>query len=330
MKKVKYTLLTLLLSLLPITVYAKSNIKMQTNNFIYILILILIIFGVILLILFWIFPGLFTSMIKAKLGEPEVKRNYGYLNNKEINLDEVLTFKDLPCKGDIYRASVIPYLNNFEYHEDRILGAILLKMIREKKIELEDGLIKIIEGGDFTNSSERKMFEIMRKASIDGILSTKDLTRYCETNYKEYMAFLKGLKDNEIYNLQKQGHIYKRTSKEECLQENILDEEIYEDTLHYYGLRKYLKEFTLIDEKELQSIILWDEYIMFAYLFGMAKEVAKELKDLDIDLPPDFSQIFDYSKTGNGVDIVAKMDDLSMFVSTFVAVAGIVALGAGK
>ena len=46
------------------------------------------------------------------------------------------------------------------------------------------------------------------------------------------------------------------------------------------GLKNFLKEFTLIKEKEPIEVHLWNEYLIYAQIFGMAKEVAKQFKKL--------------------------------------------------
>ncbi len=45
-------------------------------------------------------------------------------------------------------------------------------------------------------------------------------------------------------------------------------------------LKKYLKEFTLIKEREPIEVSLWNEYLMYAQIFGMADEVANQFKKL--------------------------------------------------
>ena len=35
-----------------------------------------------------------------------------------------------------------------------------------------------------------------------------------------------------------------------------------------------------MDTKEVMEVKLWDEYLMFAYLFGIADKVAKQLKNM--------------------------------------------------
>ena len=59
-----------------------------------------------------------------------------------------------------------------------------------------------------------------------------------------------------------------------------MDDTIYEDSSKLYGLKLYLDEFSSINTKEVMEVHLWDEYLMFAYIFGIADKVAKQLKNL--------------------------------------------------
>ena len=46
------------------------------------------------------------------------------------------------------------------------------------------------------------------------------------------------------------------------------------------GLKKFLKEFSAIDTREPIEVNLWNEYLMYAQIFGLAKEVADQFKKL--------------------------------------------------
>lgn len=59
-----------------------------------------------------------------------------------------------------------------------------------------------------------------------------------------------------------------------------MDDTIYEESKKLYGLKLYLEEFSKINTKEVIEVHLWDEYLMFAYLFGIADKVAKQLKNM--------------------------------------------------
>ena len=61
-----------------------------------------------------------------------------------------------------------------------------------------------------------------------------------------------------------------------------------------YGLKKYLTEFSKIGEKEPIEVKLWDEYLIYAHLLGIAKEVAKQFKKLYPEIIENSNYGFDY------------------------------------
>ena len=121
---------------------------------------------------------------------------------------------------------------------------------------------------------------MLEAAGDDKILEPKEFGKWAKRHYDTFFKVFKDLKENEITKLRGEGHLYTRTNKEECKKKNVMDDVIYEDSTRLYGLKKFLQEFTEIDKKETLEVHLWDEYLMFAYLFGIADKVAKQLKNL--------------------------------------------------
>ena len=73
------------------------------------------------------------------------------------------------------------------------------------------------------------------------------------------------------------------------------------------GLKKYLSEFTLVSERETPEVVLWQDYLTFATLFGIADKVAAQLKEINADI---------YRETVGGNDIsVTETIYLSRFIS---------------
>lgn len=58
-----------------------------------------------------------------------------------------------------------------------------------------------------------------------------------------------------------------------------LKEEYHEEYEHLIGLKKYLKDYSKIKERYPIEIVLWNQYLVFATLFGIADKVGKELKE---------------------------------------------------
>ena len=63
-----------------------------------------------------------------------LKSGYGYAGNKKIDKKNVNMFRDIPCNKNIYYANALIKLNGFDYKDTNILGAILLKWVKEGKI----------------------------------------------------------------------------------------------------------------------------------------------------------------------------------------------------
>ncbi len=229
-------------------------------------------------------------IIAVIAGVSAYRNGYGYKDNKKIDKKNVPMFRDIPCNKDIYYANALIKLNEFGYKEANIFGAIILKWIKEDKISFknetkgifnkETSVIDLNKSPDFDTIIERKIFDIMYEASGDGVLEAKELEKWCKKHYSKFFSTFNQIVDDEITKLKSENHIYKRTTKQECSKKNVMDDTIYEDSTRLYGLKKFFEEFSRMHEKEAIEVKLWDEYLMFAYLFGIADKVAKQFKDL--------------------------------------------------
>ena len=238
-----------------------------------------------ILFVFLVFIFIFFKSYSIK-----TENKYGYVDNKKINKKEVPMFRDIPCNKDIYYANILIKLNDFGYNKFNILGAIILKWVRSgiitfqnKKIGIfnrETSVIHINTNPLFDNHIERSIFEMMLYASNDRILEAKELEILAKENYEVFLDIFDTIEENEINYLKSKLHIYNRIYRKECKYRNIMDDKIYNDSVELYGLKKYLEEFSKIDTKEVMEVKLWDEYLMFAYLFGIADKVANQLKDM--------------------------------------------------
>ena len=241
----------------------------------------------------YILPIIFTFLPFAISGiaiSKSLQEGYGYKDNKTINKKEVPMFRDIPCNKDIYYANVLTKLNNFGYRESNIFGAILLKWIRQNKIVFrnevkgifnkETSTIDLTLNPTFDDEIEKELFDVMYKASGDGILESKELEKWCRKNYSKFLGLFTRITNREIQKLKTNNHIYDRVNKEECKKKHIMDDKIYDDSVKLYGLKKYLEEFSSMNTKEAIEVNLWDEYLMFAYIFGIADKVAKQFKNL--------------------------------------------------
>lgn len=250
-----------------------------------------------------IFLPFLIFFIIIKLG---IESGYGYINNKKIDKKNINMFRDIPCNKDIYYANTLIKLNNFGYKESNILGAIILKWVKEDKVSFrnekvgifnkETSVIDLTKEVSFDNEIEEKLFKMMKKASGDGMLETREFEKWASKNYTEFLGLFKRIENNKINELKSNNHIYKRENRKDCKKKNIMDDMIYEDSVKLYGLKKYLEEFSNMDTKEVMEVKLWDEYLMFAYLFGIADKVARQMKNMYPEIVTAMEQSnFDYN-----------------------------------
>ena len=209
---------------------------------------------------------------------------YGYKDNKQITKKNTPYFRDIPCNKDIYYANALVQLNEFTKSTSNILGAILLKWVKENKIKVikddKKTSLQFDKNIVIDNKLENELYNIMYTASKDGILENKELEKWARKNYSKYLGIFDRIKNQKINELKQAGHIYKRKNRQECKYKNVLDDTLYEDSKKLYGLKLFLEDFSSIDTKEVIEVKLWDEYLMFAYLFGIADKVAKQIKNL--------------------------------------------------
>ncbi len=59
---------------------------------------------------------------------------------------------------------------------------------------------------------------------------------------------------------------------------SIYTEQGAEEKGKWKGLKKFMEDFSLIDEREIPELVLWEKYLVYATAFGIADKVMKQLK----------------------------------------------------
>lgn len=240
----------------------------------------ILIFGV-----FFVTIGVSTSMSK--------KVSFGTIGNKVRK--DVPNFRDIPCNKDIYRAYWIATNYNLTKKKEDFLGAILLKWLRNGNIQIEkvvkDGLFKdktndnvvFLKRPDNAIELEGQLYDYMYEASLDGKLESNEFKRWCSKNYKKILHWFDDVLEFENKMLVNEGKAKVETvTTLKFFKHDVyhIDDSMMQEAEQMAGLKKFLKEFTLIKEREPIEVSLWNEYLMYAQIFGMADEVASQFKKL--------------------------------------------------
>ena len=134
------------------------------------------------------------------------------------------------------------------------------------------------------NRLDETILDYLQHASgSNGILETKEFERWCQKNYEKIDSFFEDIETYVEENYRKAGLL-----KTEVLTTKYLgmtfhkDIDVYslqvkEEMIHILGLKTFLEEMSLIHEKEVIEVKMWEDYLIFASILNLAKEVEKEL-----------------------------------------------------
>ena len=65
---------------------------------------------------------------------------------------------------------------------------------------------------------------------------------------------------------------------------NVFTIEGMNEIAKWKGLKKYMEDFSLLNEKEVPEIVIWEEFLVYATAFGIADKVLKQLKSVYPDI----------------------------------------------
>ena len=134
----------------------------------------------------------------------------------------------------------------------------------------------------FICSSERSLFSILKEASIKGVLIQDSLDMLAKRKYDCLLNWFNDTLNKEKYRLANEGVVRLYTSKTNF---KVLDMEcLRNEAIHLKGLKKYLKNYTKIADREILEVELFEEYLIYAQIFGIAKKVRKNFEKLYPDL----------------------------------------------
>lgn len=206
-------------------------------------------------------------------------------------------YRDIPCNKDIFRAYYIGYNYGLLKNKTDILGAIILKWLKDSIIRIEqkekgtifkkeNTMIVLNETNpesSIDNVQEKKLFKMLYEASNDGILEDKEFERWCKKSYSRILKWFDNILDIEKDKLIAEGLIRleeKTTLKIFKNKVHTATAQLKDEAIQLAGLKKFLKEYTLIKEREAIEVAIFEEYLIYAQMMGIAKQVAKDFKDL--------------------------------------------------
>jgi len=196
-----------------------------------------------------------------------------------IPIKEVEWSRDIPFGGNIPASA---YTLEQTAVESNPTQALVLRLIYKGSLSATKSDSEVLlshseEGGSSAelDDCERTLLEMIREASgSDGILRKKEFSRWAEQNVEKIEAY------NNLCSAQGKKYLKDKL----YLEGRQFTPDGQKNARNLLGLKMFLKDFTLVGERETPEVSLWKEYLVFGALFGIAETVAKQLKDINTEV----------------------------------------------
>ena len=221
-------------------------------------------------------------VIQKATGRVDSKKIYGV--NKVTGW-----WREPPLDGNLFASYYIYEKGNrfpgTEWpHGKDLVGACFLKWVLEKKVipvKADDKgkryNLQFSPGAMFEDASEGALYNMALEAAGENlILETGEFERWSKRKYEKIMNWPGRAAASGCKYLQEQGLLSSagRTT-----------EEGQEKARQVLQFKNFLNDFTLNDERGVPEVTLWNDYLVFAQMYGIADQVASQLKKL---YPADF------------------------------------------
>lgn len=203
-------------------------------------------------------------------------------------------FQEIPYEGNLSDLYIL-IEKGWDKEFQNYMSAYLLKWIKENRIiarkedigmlfKKEETVFEIVDGHySPEDHMEKTLFEYMNESTENSrIIQSKTFSKWVGRNY------------DRIENL-----IYKARdlSRDKLISLGYLTEEVEVNTFTKYrkiilteegkilvsklvGFENYLKDYSLLNERDSYNVHIWDDFMIYAALYGITEEVQKEFKNI--------------------------------------------------
>lgn len=183
-------------------------------------------------------------------------------------------------------------------NEAQLLQAYLIQLMKNHAIIIrkteptsENGYshfeMNINAAASLEGSSEQNLLEILIGATGSyNTLTEGELKKYLSDNpnvghqhpINIWIEDVKTIGNNDFFDLGGYDEIPGNYFK---MRQVILSQGGFEYIQEILNFKKFLKDFTKISEREAHEVELWDDYLVFATLFGIVDQVAKQMRKIN-------------------------------------------------
>jgi hypothetical protein len=260
----------------------------------------------------------FTMLVMYLAGRKLVRKASGKVSRRDkkkilgTDPNSVGWCRDIPFNGNLIAADYTLTRLGEDRKKNALASAEILRMIYKGYLDVhkdangnvEISFAKSKEGKDPVDEIANDLWSMMLEASGDDrVLQDKEFSKWSKRNTKRlynWTSKVTSMGSNQLRSngwMAIAGSAYSAAGQEQA--RNLI------------GFRKFLDDFTLTGQRETIEAHLWQEYLVFGALLGVADKVAKQLKDID---PILFEKTVGYDY-GTFHSVLYNMDALSRSIT---------------
>lgn len=236
---------------------------------------------------------------------------------RKVSLSEntsIPYYREIPLQKDLIKIFYIANKYDLIENESNIIGAFLLKWMKEKRISIEidennkkNFKIKFLRLGKFNQPLEEDLQNLFLCAEVNKVIDLSYFKDICKDRYQQIISWFYNLNFEGSELLEHDGLLKRETFKETFDGKTVtrtlitLTEQAEEVGQQLLGLKKFMLEFGTIKEKTWKDAIVWEDYLMIAHLLGISDTVCKNLKTIEPSFlylkQMNLNTVMDFSKT---------------------------------
>lgn len=213
----------------------------------------------------------------------KMKRVFGYMSadldferldkEEKYEEDKNIFYREIPYDANIFKFFWVAFQYGLIKNRSSLLNALLLKWVKEKKINfVTKKKYYISENIDsFSNPNEEDLFNSLKS------MGKHNFVKLSIFNSKPIYQKINNILLIEKSNFRKENKVVVVNNKD------IISKSIKPDVDLVYGLKNYLLNFGSFADKHVEEVKLWEEYLIYAEMLGIAPLVKKQFRDVGID-----------------------------------------------
>ena len=192
---------------------------------------------------------------------------------------EVTWSREVPYEGSLCATQYTLGKLGENCTSNNIAAAMMLRMIYKGILTVQKNAkgktefaINTASDRSYMGEQEQTFYDMLATAAgEDSVLQDKEFSKWARKNSKALYQ----------WSLRMTNEAVSEMSRQDCALRTAGGQVKAREAL---GFKKFLTDFTRMQEKQSLEAVLWQEYLVFAAMFGIAEKVAKEMKDINPDL----------------------------------------------